>query len=277
MVDAARVWLGTRRVGHLGTLDPQATGVLPLCVRAATKLAPFLEAGEKRYVGTICFGAETDTYDGEGRVLRSRPEAIPDEAAVLEALSGFRGEIEQIPPMFSAVKKSGVPLHRLARQGEVVERDPKTVTIHRLELEKYEAPNATVFVDCSPGTYVRTLAADLGEHLGCGAYLASLRRLGSGPFDESMAVPAEQLEREAEEGKIAARLIEPARALGMPVVSLNAESVARVRHGGHVSPGTTLRAAPGARVAAHDSKGEMVAVLELRHDRRLWPLRVLEP
>jgi tRNA pseudouridine55 synthase len=276
VVDAARGWLGTRRVGHLGTLDPQATGVLPLCVRAATKLAPFLDASEKRYVGTICFGAETDTYDAEGTVLRSRPDAIPDEAAVLEALGHFRGEIEQIPPMYSAVKQGGVPLHRLARKGEVVEREPKTVTIHRLELEKYEAPNATVFVDCSPGTYVRTLAVDLGEHLGCGAYLASLRRLGSGPFDESMAVTADQLEREAADGKIAERLIEPARALGMPVVELNAESVARVRNGGDVSPGTTLRAAPGARVAAHDPEGQMIAVLELRHDRRLWPLRVLE-
>lgn len=276
VVDAARAWLGTRRVGHLGTLDPQATGVLPLCVRAATKLAPFLDASEKCYVGTIRFGVETDTYDAEGEVTRERPDAIPDEAALRKALESFRGEISQIPPMYSAVKQGGVPLHRLARKGEVVERDPKTVTIHRLELASYEAPDATVYVDCSAGTYVRTLASDLGEHLGCGAHLASLRRLRSGPFDEDQAVTADQLAREADEGKIEARLIEPARALGLPVVTLSEASVARVRNGGDVSPGSGLRAAPGARVAAHDSEGKMVAVMELRHDRRLWPLRVLE-
>ncbi len=276
VVDAARGWLGTRRVGHLGTLDPQATGVLPLAVRAATKLAPFLEAGQKRYVGTVRFGEETDTYDGQGKVLRSRPEAIPTEQAVEQALERFRGEIEQIPPMFSAVKQSGVPLHRLARQGEVVERAPKTVTIDRLELQSFESPDASLLVECSPGTYVRTLAADLGTYLGCGAHLASLRRLGSGPFDESVAAPVEQLEQEAREGKILARLIEPAKALGLPIIKLTVESVLRVRHGGDVSPGSTLRVAPGTRVAAHNSDGEMIAVLELRADRRLWPLRVLE-
>lgn len=276
VVDAARGWLGTRRVGHLGTLDPQATGVLPLAVRAATKLAPFLENGQKRYVGIVRFGAETDTYDGDGKVLRSTPDKIPNEQAVRDALSAFRGEIEQIPPMFSAVKQSGVPLHRLARQGEVVERAPKTVTIFRLELQSFESPDATLLVDCSPGTYVRTLAADLGAHLGCGAFLASLRRLASGPFDESQAATVEQLEREAQDGKIESRLIEPAKALGLPVVELTPESVVRVRNGGDVSPGSTLRAAPGARVAAHDSRGQMIAVLELRPDRRLWPLRVLE-
>src|SRR5262249_18861673 len=139
VVDAARRWLGTRRVGHLGTLDPLATGVLPLAVRGATKLVPFVTNHDKSYSGAIALGAETDPLDADGRVLR-RPEGVwPGGAAVGAALARFVGEIEQIPPMFSAVKKGGVPLHKLAREGQEVERAPKRVRIDRLELLKYDA------------------------------------------------------------------------------------------------------------------------------------------
>jgi len=275
VVDAARAWLGTRRVGHLGTLDPQATGVLPLAVREATKLVPFLQGADKSYVGTARLGVETDTLDGEGQVLRTHEGELPDEIRVRDALAAFRGDIEQIPPMFSAVKQGGVPLHRLARQGERVERAPKKVRIHRLELLRYSAPDAEIAVECSAGTYVRSLAADLGEALGCGGYLKDLRRVRSGTFDIGQAAPVEALQREAESGDVARLLIAAEVAMGLPVVELSAEGTRRVLHGGEVPAGTTFRQAPGARALALDDEGRLLAVVELRADRRLWPLRVL--
>ena len=182
VVDAARRWLGTRRIGHLGTLDPQATGVLPLAVREATKLISFIEKEEKRYLGGVRLGVETDTLDAQGEVSREHEGPLPDREAFEAALGAFRGPIQQVPPMFSAVKKNGVPLHRLARRGEEVEREPKSVTIHRLDLASFEDGLARLEVDCSVGTYVRVLAADIGAALGCGAHLESLRRVQSGPF-----------------------------------------------------------------------------------------------
>jgi len=274
VVESARRWLGTPRVGHLGTLDPQATGVLPLAVREATKLVPFLQEGRKRYKGVVCFGVETDTLDGQGRALRTHEGPLPDEAAVRAALLGFEGDIEQIPPMFSAVKQGGVPLHRLARRGQEVERPPKKVRIHRLELLRYEPPDAEIDVECSPGTYVRALAADLGTQLGCGAFLKSLRRLNSGRFSEAQALTVEELEREAAAGRLDQRLISPADALGLATVTLAEEAARRVGHGGDISPGSSLRVAPGDKLIGVDGEGRLLALLELRADRRLWPLRV---
>lgn len=275
MVDAARGWLGTRRVGHLGTLDPQATGVLPLAVREATKLVSYVSSGVKSYAGTVRLGAETDTLDGEGRVVRRHEGGLPSEREVREALALFRGEIEQIPPMYSAVKRGGVPLHRLARRGEVVERPPKKVQIHRLELLSFSPPDIEISVDCGPGTYVRALAADLGAELGCGAYLESLRRTRSGPFTIDQALDPTRLDDEARAGTLESRLIPSARALELPALVLSKEAARRVLHGGHVSAGSGLRDAPGARLIALDEEDQLLALLELRADRRLWPLRVL--
>jgi tRNA pseudouridine55 synthase len=276
-VDAARRWLGTRRVGHLGTLDPLATGVLPLAVREATKLAPFLEGGAKTYVGAFRLGEETDTLDGEGEIVRRHAGPLPDQAALRAALAGFRGELEQVPPMFSAVKRGGVPLYRLAREGVEVERVSKRVRVDRLELRAYHPPLVEIEVECSAGTYVRALAADVGAKLGCGAHLASLRRTRSGPFESAQAVPAEQLEREAERGELEARLIPAASALGLPLLRLGPNETLRVMHGAEVAaPGPALRELPtGARVAALEPGGELVAILEMRAGRRLQPLRVL--
>jgi tRNA pseudouridine55 synthase len=274
VVDVVRRALGTRRVGHMGTLDPQATGVLPLAVREATKLVNYVGNTDKSYVGSICLGAETDTLDAEGRILRRHDGPLPDEAAVVAALKGFVGDIEQIPPMYSAVKKGGVPLHKLARQGEEVERDAKKVRIDRLDLLRFESPRVEIRVDCTAGTYVRTLAADLGRTLGCGAYLEQLRRHRSGPFGLDIAVPLAEVEQRGEEAR--EFLIPPAKGLGLAIYPLSPEAERRVRHGADVAPGTVLRAAPGDRVLAVDSAGEAVALLELRADRRLWPLRVLQ-
>ena len=273
-VDAARRWLGTRRVGHLGTLDPLATGVLPLAVREATKLAPFLQGGEKSYAGTIRLGEETDTLDAEGRTLRRHAGPLPGEAELLAALGRFAGEILQVPPMFSAVKHHGVPLHRLARQGKVVEREPKRVRIDRLSLRKYAEPDLDFEIDCSAGTYVRALAHDLGQALGCGAHLLGLRRTRSGPFAIEQALGEGRLSQAAERGEIEQLLVPPVNALGLAALRLSADEAARVRHGGElVGPEPPL--VPGSRLAALDPSGELVAILEVRPGRRLRVVRGL--
>lgn len=278
VVDAARRWLGTRRIGHLGTLDPQATGVLPLAVRDATKLVTFLEGGAKAYVGAIHLGVRTDTLDGDGQVLDRFEGALPGEADVAAALASHVGEILQTPPMFSAVKKGGVPLHRLARRGEQVEREPRRVRVTRFALVRYEPPRVHIEVECSPGTYVRVLAADVGDRLGCGAYLESLRRTRSGPFTLAQAAALEALEAEAQEGRLPARLIPPVEVLGFPVLRLAPEDARRVAHGGELPvPRSRFPDGPGTRVAAVDPDGALVAVMELGPDYRVRPLRVLRP
>jgi tRNA pseudouridine55 synthase len=275
VVEAARRWFGTRRVGHLGTLDPLATGVLPLAVREATKLIPFLEAGPKRYRGVVRLGEETETLDAEGPVVRRHAGPLPDAARLGAALAGQTGELEQVPPMYSSVKRGGVPLHRLARRGEVVERAPRKVRIERLELLDYRPPDLEIDVVCSPGTFVRVLAAELGRALSCGAHVRSLRRTRSGPFLEVDALPPERFEEEARAGRVEARLIPPQAVLGLPSLRLAQEALRRLRHGGEVPvpPGAHLPA--GQRACAVDPDGRLAAVVEVRASRQLRPLRVL--
>jgi tRNA pseudouridine55 synthase len=275
VVDEARRWFGTKRVGHLGTLDPQATGVLPLAIRAATKMIPFIEGGAKGYDGTIVLGSETDTLDHEGVVLRRFSGTLPERAIVEKALGGFRGDVQQIPPMYSAVKKDGVPLHRLARRGEEVERDPKWVTINELEMTRFDTGELDVRVSCSSGTYVRVIAADLGEALGCGAHLGGLRRTLSGPFKLDSARTVGEFEAALESGKLESTLIPMEIALGFPVHRVAGEQLTRLRNGGDLPAGDLHRAVPGTRVSILTEEGEFIAVAEIRADRRLWPLRVL--
>lgn len=274
VVDAARSWLGAQQVGHLGTLDPLATGVLPLAIRSATKLVPFLEGSEKEYVGVVRFGAETDTLDSCGTVTQVHSGPMPDEDAVRAALGEFVGEIEQLPPMFSAVKRDGVPLHRLAREGREVERATKRVRIDHVELVAYRPPDAEIVVRCSAGTYVRVLAQDLGRRLGCGGHLGSLCRTRSGPFCLEAAISAEDCAAAATAGKIDDLVVPAVKVLGFPVVQLSGSDTQRVKHGGEItSPGPPLR--PGSRLAALEPGGQLLAVLEVRPGRRLHPLRVL--
>ncbi len=275
VVDAARKWLGTRRVGHLGTLDPQATGVLPLAIRAATKLIPYIEGGAKGYDGTIVLGAETDTLDLEGKVLRRHEGELPDQATVEAALATFKGDVQQVPPMYSAVKKDGVPLHKLAREGKEVERDPKWITIDSLELTRFESPELDVRVACSAGTYVRVLAADLGAKLGCGAHLGGLRRTRSGPFALDQAKTFATCEKALEQDRLDDLLVSPEEALGFPVLELSKALRLRIRNGGDIPAGDLHTKKPGTRVSILDEEGEFIAVGEIRADHRLWPLRVL--
>ncbi len=282
VVQTARRWFGIKKVGHLGTLDPLATGLLPLAIREATKLAPFVSRGARIYVGSIRLGVATNTYDAEGRVLHRHDGPLPSEDVVRAALAEFLGETLQVPPMFSSVKKDGVPLYRLARKGEEVERAPRPIRISSLEVHYYEPPEIGIEISCSPGTYVRTLASDLGERLGCGAHLSGLRRTASGPFALEQAASVEDLEAAAGQGGCEKWLINPERALGLPLVKLQAAQARRVSHGGDIpvaeaagpfESGSPPR--PGDRLAAMAPSGMLVAVMELRPDRRLHPLRVL--
>ncbi len=172
----------TRKVGHAGTLDPLATGVLPVAIGDGTKILQFLLAEDKSYRATFKLGTTTDTLDAEGQVVLERPIPPVTEAILEQIFTRFRGEIEQLPPMFSALKQNGVPLYKLARQGKTVERKLRPVVIERLELISHDPQTITIEVDCSKGTYIRTLVSDIGEQLGCGAHLTVLRRLRSGDF-----------------------------------------------------------------------------------------------
>lgn len=273
VVDAARRWLGTRRVGHLGTLDPLATGVLPLAVRDATKLVPFVEGGRKAYEATLLLGAETDTLDADGRVTARHTGSWPNEAEARTAIAEFVGPLDQIPPMFSAVKQGGVPLHRLARRGAEVERKPRRIEIFALSLVRYEPPELALLVEGSAGTYVRVLAADLGRRLGCYAHVRALRRTASGPFTLAQAATVDALDRVPDPG---ARLLSPLAVLGLPPLSLDETEARRVVHGGAlVRPAGAPDGPPGERVAALGPDGRLLAVLERGGDGVLRPLRVL--
>lgn len=279
IVNLVRGLFGTRQVGHLGTLDPQATGVLPLAIREATKLLPFFERSGKIYSGTIVLGAATDTYDAEGAVVRRSAAPLPAADEVRKALADFVGDIEQIPPMYSAVKRDGVPLYRLAREGIEVEREPRTVHIERIDVLRYEPPELEIELACGAGTYVRSLAHDLGERLGCGAYLKSLRRTWSAPFGLVQAHAIDELRSAAERGEDLDRWLIAAReALGYPVAQLTPDQLQAIGFGRQVhAPVAQVRADPGERVAGEDAEGRLVAVLEMQPGRMLKILRVLRP
>jgi tRNA pseudouridine55 synthase len=232
VVARVRRLTGVRRVGHAGTLDPLATGVLLVCIGKATRVSEYLGAGQKVYRARVRLGITTDTYDAEGQVVASADLAQVSRAEVERALARFRGTIEQVPPMYSALKHEGQPLHRLARQGIEVERAPRRVEITRLELTRWEPPECTLEVTCSPGTYVRALAHDVGQALGCGAHLAGLVRLASGRFRLEDGVTLDAFTQAAEEGRWAA-LLHPidAALVQFPALHLDADAARRLCSG----------------------------------------------
>jgi tRNA pseudouridine55 synthase len=222
------------RVGHLGTLDPFATGLLPIMVGEATKLAPFLEGGEKEYQGTIRLGAETDTLDREGEVVRTAEIPALDAERLREVAARFTGRITQTPPVFSAIKRGGVPLYRLARRGEAVEPPaPREVEIRSLTLKPAGAGAIWFSARCSTGTYARALARDIGAALGSAAHLEGLRRTRSGGFSLDGAAPLDEVLRALDSGDVASLPIITMRAAlaDMPEVSVDAVVEARLRNG----------------------------------------------
>ena len=182
IVDQIRRHFRLSKAGHAGTLDPQATGLLVIMIGRGTKLANTLMAGDKTYEGTICLGIATDTQDAKGKIISSADSSHVTAEVLAEAMQKLTGDIMQVPPMVSAVKIDGVPLYKLARQGKVVERQPKLVRIHEFSLKAFNPPRADFYLRCSKGVYARTLCADIGTALNCGAHLESLKRLASGDF-----------------------------------------------------------------------------------------------
>lgn len=200
-LQAAKRLMRARKAGHTGSLDPLATGLLPICFGEATKLSAFLLEADKRYRVVVRLGARTTTGDAEGEVISRGDTAGLTRARIEEAASAFQGEIEQVPPMFSAVKHKGVPLYKLAHQGIEIERKARQVTVYRIEVIDFRDDCVELDIACSKGTYVRVLADELGEALGCGGHVESLRRTGVGAFDSDSMVDLETLERLAAEGE----------------------------------------------------------------------------
>lgn len=219
----------TRKVGHAGTLDPLATGVLPVAIGDGTKILQFLLAEDKSYRATFTLGITTDTLDAEGQVLLERP--VPEfTASELENICAeFRGDIDQLPPMFSALKKNGVPLYKLARQGKTVERELRQVTIHRLDVIEFDAKTVTIEVACSKGTYIRTLISDIGEKLGCGAHLSALRRMQSGIFSINDCRTLDELQSFDEPCSVLLTLDEALN--NFPAVQVNESAAAALKFG----------------------------------------------
>lgn len=265
VVQRARRALKVKKVGHTGTLDPMATGVLPLCLGEATKIAQFITESTKAYEATIQLGATTDTLDADGRILEERPVPPMSAERLEQALEAFRGTFLQTPPMYSAVKVAGRRLYELARAGKEVERAAREVTVHELVLRDFSATQVRLSVRCSKGFFVRSLAAQLGEALGCGAHLAALRRTHSGPFSLADAVPlAAILETPQSAGP---RMLSMERALAdLEAVTVSALDAVRVRHGGavEVAPsvqGTVRVLGPG---------GELLAVADALRGRLVY-------
>jgi len=212
VVALVRRKLEIKKVGHCGTLDPIATGLLLLTLGRGTKIQDLLMSEDKEYVGTMTLGVSTSTQDREGDITEQRPVPALDESQVIAAFDKFRGDFYQMPPMVSAIKRGGVPLYKLAREGKVVEREPRLVHVYRYSVNRIEPPEIDFTVLCSKGFYVRTYVHDIGEVLGCGAHLKSLRRSKSGRFDVEKAITVDEVRNGPRE-----RILE--RILTLPEVS----------------------------------------------------------
>ncbi|MEJ2360470.1 MAG: tRNA pseudouridine(55) synthase TruB [Gammaproteobacteria bacterium] len=264
------------KAGHTGSLDPLASGLLPLCLGEATKLSSFLLDADKVYAGVCKLGVKTSTADAEGEVISTRPVPELNEAQLRATLDKFVGEIEQIPPMHSAIKMQGQPLYKLAHQGIEVERQPRQVTVHSLELTRMEEDEFAFVLHCSKGTYVRTLVEDIGEVLGCGAHLSALRRTGVGPFEIDHAVTLETLEQTAAESGLAGLdglLIPMDQALEKwPAVHLSENSAYYVRQG---QPVQVAKAPTSGWVRLFAHNDHFLGVGQILEDGRVAPKRLV--
>ncbi len=268
VVARVRRLAGQRQVGHAGTLDPMATGVLVVLLGKATRLSEYLMRSTKTYRAVVRLGVETDTYDAEGEIVSEKPVPELDARALEEVLGRFVGEIEQVPPAFSALKRDGVPMYRLARAGKEVRPKPRKVTIEALELESWEPPLLTLRVVCSSGTYVRSLAHDLGQAIGCGAHLAGLTRLASGAFTLAEAHPLDEIEAAAGAGDLV-RLILPMDfgIRWMPAVTFAGRDRWRILHG---QPAQAAGGTPAPIARAYDADGNFLALVSFDHATGTW-------
>jgi tRNA pseudouridine55 synthase len=265
-VDAVKKRLGAQRAGHGGTLDPIATGVLPICLDEATKLAQYLLADDKGYEADLLLGVETDTLDRTGTVTATRPVSVTREA-VVAALAARTGEQDQIPPMYSAIKQGGVRLYHRARAGEEIERQPRRIRIDSLELLAFEPPRLRIAIACSKGTYVRSLIADLGMDLGCGAHMTELRRTRSGVFSLAQAHDLDRLDHP--------RLVAMTEATRLPKVTASGEQVIKIRNGVQL-PQELFAPPKDERFQLLDEAGGLVAVAHVERDKLVYD-RVFKP
>jgi tRNA pseudouridine55 synthase len=266
IVNIVRRGTQIRKVGHTGTLDPYASGVLLILLGAVTRLAEYLLEVDKEYLATIRFGAATSTFDAAGRITATRPFTFREET--LEAkLATFVGERLQVPPVYSAIKVGGRKAYDMARKGEEVDMAPRKVHIYELKLLRWESPNAVVRVRCSRGTYIRSIAHDIGEAMGSHAHLVSLRRIRLGPFSVERATPLEELKRRFLEGTWE-KVAMPASAVleGWQTVDLSAEEAEKIRNG--IAVPAPQGSSGRARAIAPD--GELLAVLEADPAAGVW-------
>ena len=276
VVNRVRRLAGTRRVGHLGTLDPMATGVLPLLIGRATRLAQFFSTGEKKYDARIRFGWATDTYDRDGKAISDRvtPEFTREE--IEGALAHFRGIFLQTPPPFSAKKVAGTPAYRLARKNIAVELRPVEVHVFALDLLEFGGDTARVLVHCSAGTYLRSIAHEVGQKLGCGAYLEALRRTSSGDFTEDQARTLDQLATHATAGTFDQAIIPASRLLPhFPNATVDALTVTQIRQGKDFRLSPFVDRAGAKHVKAVSQEGDLIAIGEARLPHLYHPILVL--
>ncbi len=278
-LQVAKRLYGAAKAGHTGSLDPLATGVLPLCFGEATKFSRFLLDADKAYTSTFVLGQVTASGDAEGEVIEECDASAVTAEQVAAALAGFRGEIEQVPSMYSALKHNGQPLYKLARKGQEVERKARRVTVYELELEAYRGglhPEVDVRIRCSKGTYVRSIAEDLGKALACGAHVGALRRTQAGPFDAAMQVSLATLEALKENDAQAEMdaLLEPLdSALGeLPLVRVSEAGGFYIRQG---QPVLVPNSPCEGMVRMGLENGEFLGVGEILDDGRVAPRRLI--
>lgn len=271
----ARRALNAQKAGHTGTLDPFASGLLPLCFGEATKFSADLLHADKEYVASIKFGETTTTADVEGEIIETRPVDFTEEQ-LHKALESLTGEIDQIPPMYSALKKDGVRLYELARQGQEIEREPRRVTVYELELLSFNRPEAVVRVKCSKGTYVRVLGEDIGKILGCGAHLTALRRTKIADIDISEAVSLQDFE-EADIAQRLDMLDPPDRLLSqLEPIELKEELAVRFLHGQSIRITRSENSEKKVKVyRLSDGKRELLGCARLSTDGVLSPERLI--
>ncbi len=267
----ARWLMQAKKGGHTGTLDPFATGLLPLCFGEATKFSQYLLDADKTYLAVLQLGQRTSTADPEGEVLETRPVHVTRQD-VQSRLAPFLGEVYQVPPMHSALKRDGQPLYKLARQGIEVERAPRRVSIHAIDLVSLEDTRLTLRVHCGKGVYVRTLAEDLGQALGCGAHLAALRREAVGPFSVDRAITLADLEALAPEQRETVLADTDTLVAGLPRLDLDLESAWQLMHGQSVwRSGLSV----GDRFRLYGPDGEFLGVAEVDLEGKAAPKRLL--
>jgi tRNA pseudouridine55 synthase len=276
VVARVRKTLKQRRVGHAGTLDPSATGVLPICIGQGTRVAEYLSESGKAYQAGITFGTVTDTYDTEGEIIRQADASHLTREIIEQALAGFLGPLMQMPPRYSAIKIQGQPAYKRMRSGEEVTLEARPIEISDLRILDWQRPELTLSVECSKGTYIRSLAYDLGEMLECGAHLSSLQRTRSGPFHLSESITLEQLAEAMELDTISSYLLPADRALlQYPALILDEEATARVLHGNPYQPAEVAQ--PQAALARmYTSSGHFLAIAHWNEEQQNWqPKKVL--